>query len=390
MDKKKVFLLSAGHLSNDFNNGALPAVIPYLKEAYALSYQATGGIMFAFSLIAAVTQPVFGILSDRIKRPWLVPLGVLLAGLGLGLTGLVSSYWSVLAAVAIGGIGSSLFHPTAARLANIVAGKSKGLALSIFSIGGNAGFVLGPLVAAALMGVFGLQATGFFLILAVATSALLARSVGRMEQIAGLNPGAARDVPHDNDWTQFRRLTLAIIARTVVLNCMHSYLPLYWMHVYGVDKTGGAIVASVFGMVGVMSNVAGGWLSDRLGQGRILRVAFVPMAPALLVFALSENILVSALMLGVLAFTLYFAFSSMVVLGQQFLARNIGFASGVTLGLSGAVGGICAPLMGWIGDHWGLNTSFGCLSVLALVATISAFRVDASVNAQKGSVNANA
>lgn len=382
MEKGKIFLLSGGHLSCDFNTGALPAIIPYLQEFYSLTYQATGNIMFVQSLLAAVTQPVFGLLSDKISKPWLAPIGVLLAGLGIMLTGLCGNYYVMLAVVGICGIGSSLFHPTAARLANQVAGTHKGLALSIFSIGGNAGFVIGPLVAAALLAAFGLQGTIFFGILAVITAVSLVWGIMHMS-MPKKAAGKGGDHALPNNWKQFNRLTVAIMTRSVVLSSIHAYLPLYWMHIYGQSKTAGAVAVTVFGLAGVLSNITGGVISDRSGRAKALHLAFIPMAPALFLFSLTDSMAIAWIMLLVLAFSLYFAFSTMVVLGQQFLARNIGFASGVTLGLSTAVGGICAPLIGLIGDTWGLATSFRVMAVLALVATITSFFIDPSVNEQE-------
>ena len=285
MDKKKVFLLSGGHLSCDINTGALPAVIPYLQEFYGLTYQATGNIMFAQSLISALTQPLFGLLSDKFTKPWLAPLGVLLAGLGLTLTGLCSNYYAMLAAVGVCGVGSSLFHPTAARLANQVAGSHKGMALSIFSIGGNGGFVIGPLIAAALLASFGLGGTLFFGILGVVTALSLVFGIMHMSMpqkaAQGKTEGTAA---RPNNWKQFNRLTVAIMTRSIVLSSVHAYLPLYWMHIYGQSKTAGAVAVTIFGLAGVLSNIAGGFISDRKGRARALHLAFLPMAPALFLF----------------------------------------------------------------------------------------------------------
>lgn len=386
MDTKKVLLLSSAHLSSDINAGALPAVIPFLRDAYSLSYQATGGIMFAYSLLAAIMQPFFGLLSDRFKKPWPAALGVLLAGTGLALTGLVESYWGVLVAVSICGLGSAIFHPTGARFANLIGGSRKAFALSIFSTGGNIGFVLGPLAAAALMTLYGLSGTLFFGLLALMTAFALVLSISRIGKVEArpaeiCEGGVCRPLP--NNWTQFNRLTVSIVARTIVVSSIQAYLPLYLVHAFGQSKAQGAIAVTLFGLVGVLSNIAGGWLSDRWGRGRILHFSFLPLAPALIVFSMTDSQVLAYAMLVILAFSLYFGFSAMVVLGQQFLARNMGFASGITLGLSTAVGGICAPLLGWVGDNWGLAASFQVMAVLAVLATITCFFIDPEANAPR-------
>ena len=110
MDKKKILLLSLGHLSCDVNGGALPAVLPFLRASYGLSYQATGGLMFAYSCLSSIIQPLFGWLSDRFSKPWFIPLGVLLAGCGLAAVGFMSDYWAIFAAIAVSGVGAALFQ----------------------------------------------------------------------------------------------------------------------------------------------------------------------------------------------------------------------------------------------------------------------------------------
>ena len=192
MDKKKILLVSLGHLSCDINGGALPAILPFLRSSYGLSYQATGGLMFAYAFLSSMIQPFFGLLSDRLSKPWFIPAGVLLAGSGLAAIGWISGYWGIFAAIGLSGVGSALFHPEGARFANSVSGQSKGTGISLFSVGGNGGFVLGPLLATACLGAFGLGGTAVFAALAVMTAGTLLWSISRMTTSAlfriGINP----------------------------------------------------------------------------------------------------------------------------------------------------------------------------------------------------------
>ncbi|MDO5538320.1 MAG: MFS transporter [Desulfovibrionaceae bacterium] len=382
MDKKKVALLSAGHFATDINSGALPAVLPFLRDSLSLTYQATGGIMFANSLLSAVTQPLFGLLADHFRKPWLIPLGVILAGLGLCLTGLVGSYEAVLIAVAVSGLGAALFHPPAARLANKAGGAQKGLAVSLFSIGGNAGFVIGPPLAVLLVGSFGLGATAFFGVLAVFTSLTLAFCVLRVkEDGAAVGSGAAQP-PRENNWRQFGIISVVIVVRSAVLTGLMTFIPLYLMQHFDVVKTQSAMAVTLLGFFGVASNIAGGFLSDRLGYGRILRCAYLPLPVLLFIMAHAGSAWTVWALVPFLGFCTYFAFGPTVVLGQQFLARNIAFASGVTMGLGTAMGGLCSPILGWIGDNWGLDATFLVMAVLAVFATAATFFIDARVNAE--------
>ena len=396
MDKKKISLVSLGHLSCDVNGGALPAVLPFLRTHYGLSYQATGGLMFAYSCLSSIIQPLFGLMADRLSKPWLIPLGVFLAGIGLTAVGFMSSYWAIFAAIGVSGVGAALFHPEGARFANKVSGDSKGTGMSIFSIGGNAGFVVGPLLATFFLSMFGMPGMAIFGLLATVMASILLLLIMRMvapeaaaaaqrtaEAAYGQPKGAANaaggkatsgeDVALQNDWHEFSKLTGAIITRSILFIGFNTFIPLYWVSGFGQSKAAGAIALTVFCTFGVLSNILGGVLADKYGFRAIVRLAFALVTPVVLAFSLMPNLYAAYAMLPLLGFVLYVPFSSLVVLGQTYLARNIGFASGVTLGLATSLGGVFAPVLGWVADNHGLPRTFQCLAVVALVGSIFAF-----------------
>ena len=389
MDKKKILLVSLGHLSCDVNGGALPAVLPFLRAGYGLSYQATAGLMFAYSCLSSLIQPLFGLLSDRFSRPWFIPLGVLLAGCGLAAVGWMSGYWSVFAAIAVSGVGSALFHPEGARFANRVSSGHKAVGMSIFSIGGNSGFVLGPLLATAALGALGLAGTTVFALLACATAGFLLWNVTRMR--FPVTPVAARTsgMPADktdartNDWVQFSRLTVVIVARAIAFVGFNTFIPLYWVSAFGQTKASGAMALTFFCICGVVSNVFGGMLSDRFGCRAVIRFVF-PLVPlAALAFSQCTSLYAAWAVLPLLGFSLYAPFSAQVVLGQQYLSKNIGFASGVTLGLATTLGGITAPLLGWIADNYGMVRMFETLAVISTAGALFAQTLKHAGNADE-------
>ena len=157
MRQRYLSLLSAGHMFTDLNQGALPAILPFLIAEYNLSYAAAAGLVFAANFASSIVQPLFGHFADKVSKPWLMPCGILLAGLGLSITGFISNYWALFAAVTLSGIGIAAFHPEGARMANKVSGEKKGTGISIFAVGGSAGFALGPLVATASLLFWGVQ-----------------------------------------------------------------------------------------------------------------------------------------------------------------------------------------------------------------------------------------
>lgn len=403
MDKKKISLVSLGHLSCDVNGGALPAILPFLRTHYGLTYQATGGLMFAYSCLSSIIQPLFGLMADRLSKPWLIPLGVFLAGMGLAAVGFMSSYWAIFAAIGLSGVGAALFHPEGARFANKVSGKSKGTGMSIFSIGGNAGFVIGPLLATFFLSWLGMPGTFIFGLLATVMATILLLLIMRMVapeaaaaaqrtaaaaygaqqagtqgkdasgQPGGTTPDAEGGEAPQNNWHEFSKLTGAIIARSILFVGFNTFIPLYWVNGFGQSKTAGAVALTIFCTFGVASNILGGVLADRHGFRVIVRLGFALMTPAVLAFGLLPNLYAAYALLPLLGFVLYAPFSSLVVLGQTYLARNIGFASGITLGLATSLGGIFAPLLGWIADNHGLPRTFQCLAVVALIGTVFAF-----------------
>ena len=383
MDKKKILLVSLGHLSCDINGGALPAILPFLRAAFDLSYQATGGLMFAYACLSSMIQPLFGLLSDRFSKPWFIPLGVLLAGCGLAAIGWMPGYWGIFAAIGLSGIGAALFHPEGARFANAVSGQNKGTGMSLFSIGGNGGFVLGPLLATACLGAFGLPGTTIFAVLAVMTAGTLVWSIARMEATKKANAAAGGksgpalsaegETPGENNWREFLKLTVSIVTRSITFVGFNTFIPLYWVSAFGQSTATGAIALTFFSVCGVISNFFGGMLADKFGYRTVIRVVFALMPPVVAGFSLSNNLYAAWALLPLLGFVLYAPFSAQVVLGQQYLAKNIGFASGITLGLATSLGGVVAPLLGWIADHYGMAATFQSLAALSIVGAIFAY-----------------
>ena len=368
-------------MSCDINGGALPAILPFLRAAYDLSYQATGGLMFAYACLSSMIQPLFGLLSDRLSKPWFIPVGVLLAGCGLAAIGWMPGYWGIFAAIGLSGVGAALFHPEGARFANAVSGQNKGTGMSLFSIGGNGGFVLGPLLATTCLGAFGLPGTTIFAVLAVMTAGTLVWSIARMGATkktaaagkAGPALGAEGETPAENNWREFLKLTVSIVTRSITFVGFNTFIPLYWVSAFGQSTATGAIALTFFSVCGVVSNVFGGMLSDKFGYRTVIRVVFALMPPVVAGFSLSQNLYAAWALLPLLGFVLYAPFSAQVVLGQQYLAKNIGFASGITLGLATSLGGVVAPLLGWIADNYGMAATFQSLAALSVVGAIFAY-----------------
>lgn len=383
MQFRKLLVISVGHMSCDINRGALPSLLPYLAAMYGFNYQTAGGLMFAYAVVSSIVQPFFGLMADRSSRPWFVPLGVLLAGLGVGLSGYLENYWAIFFGLMISGVGAALFHPEGARYANRISGSHKGMGLSIFSVGGNSGFVLGPLVVTVSTALFGLHGTAAFSLLALVMAGILMQLLvlGPSTSGSGAVIRSAEEERGVNNWRAFGVLMVALMARSVLFLTMNSYIPFYWVDVFGTSKTSASLVLAFFCGVGVTFNVLGGILADRIGFSRVVRLSYCLSIPSMSIFPFLTSPWLAALMLVPVAIGLFAPFSSLVVLGQKYLARNVGFASGMTLGVAMTAGGIVTPLLGRVADlYGGLPSALMCLIPVVLAGgTASLFLRDPAV-----------
>lgn len=184
LDAPALTLLGLGHLCADMCQGAVPALLPFLADARGYSYAALGSLVLAATIGSSLIQPLFGLLSDRVGQLWLMPAGVAVGGVGIALAGVAPDYPTTVAAIGLSGIGVAAFHPEAARYAGLAAGESQGRGMSLFSVGGNAGFAVGPLLTTPLVLIFGLTGTLGLAVLPLVMGVVLARERGRLRALA--------------------------------------------------------------------------------------------------------------------------------------------------------------------------------------------------------------
>ncbi len=269
MKYKHIGLLSAGHVATDINQGALPAMLPFFIAAYDLSYTAAAAIVFAVNMSSSVAQPLFGLAADRFSKPWLLPGGILLAGMGLALTGLVHEYNLIMLLGIVSGIGIAAYHPEAARLVNFAAGNHKGTAMSLFGVGGTVGFALGPLIVTTAMLQWGLKGT-LVLILPVSLMALVIifyfSLFESLQSSVKQSEGVSSIVAAKENWSAFARIAVIVSGRSVIFFGLNIFIPIYWLNELHQSKVAGAMALTVFAGSGIFGNLLGGNLADRFGQ----------------------------------------------------------------------------------------------------------------------------
>lgn len=368
------YVMMIGHLCVDLSAFALMAMTPFLVVQRGMSYTETAGLTFAMSLCNALTQPVFGLLSDSKNRPWLMGLGVLLSGSGIAMLGFLHNYWLMIGAVMISSIGMAIYHPDAGRLANYVSGKAKGKGVSNFSFGGNLAGFLGPVLAVVGISQFGLPGTAILavvtfpvaiLLLCLSKTFLKFAEEGQRESWAAMHRG------RKDDWNGFLRLSGVTVLRSAIMSGMSTFIPLFWLSVLMQSEEVSGLITSVIAISGAVATFVGGRLADHVGFKKVIRAGLIVLVPCLVIIAYTRSLAVSFFMLIPAAIALNMAYSPSVVLGQKLVPNHIGFASGITMGLASSFGGVISPLLGKVGDQYGVDVVLWIMVLISLVTCIS-------------------
>jgi FSR family fosmidomycin resistance protein-like MFS transporter len=362
---KLISLLALGHLVVDTNQGSLPALLPFLKSAHGLSYAQAGVVVLAANITSSIVQPAFGYFADQMARRWLLPLSVLLSGVGLGLTGVAPGFGALLLLVVVMGLGVAAYHPEGYRTATSVAGDRKATALSWFSLGGNVGVALGPPVITALIAGLGLAGALGMLVPSAVMALLL---IGALPLLAGSPAAAARverrvrgaDMPG-----AMALLILVVTIRSWTQLAFTTFVPFYYVDVLQADPRLVGPVLFVFLGAGALGTIVAGPLADRWGPRQFLTWVFVAAAPLGVLFLLSSGVF-AVVALGLFGAVLVSTFTIAVVLGQAYLPRHAGMASGLIVGFAIGAGGLGVTLLGWVADHWGLPAALWISALLPL------------------------
>ncbi len=371
----KLLIISLGHLTVDTAQGAIPLFLPYLKEIFSLSYLEVGLILFFSSITSSIIQPLFGFISDRYQCIWLLPAGCILAMLGIALLGIVPNYYLVLLVVAMSGLGVASYHPEASKTVFYLSGPKKATAMSIFSVGGNLGFALGPIIATFLIGMYGMRGSlGFILLGVIMTGTLLYFLPKIKQEVMQVRETSERE----NGSTGSKKfiitfpillLMLIVTTRSWIHLGLSMTIPLYYIDFLGMDGIYGSSLLSTFLLFGAVGTLIGGPLADRVGLKPILYFSFISALPLIFLLFKSQGIF-TYILTALVGASIIITFSVTTVYAQKLMPENIGLASGLVLGFAIGTGGIGTTFLGFIADNFGLMTAINFLTVLPLVALV--------------------
>jgi FSR family fosmidomycin resistance protein-like MFS transporter len=377
-----ILAVALGHLLNDLMQSLIPAVYPLLRDNLALSFTQVGLVTLVFQGTASVLQPLVGLYTDRRPLPWALAAGMASTGAGLILLAHAGDYAAVLVAVALVGLGSSIFHPESSRIARLAAGMRPGLAQAVFQVGGNAGAALGPLAAAWLVLRHGQTAIEWFAAAALGGMALLALvgrwfvrvGAGRM-RAARARRATARPLPAPVVRRAVAVLVVLTFSKFVYTASFSSYFTFYLIDRFGTSVQGAQIGLFVFLAAVAVGTVVGGPIGDRIGRRRVIWLSILgvlPLSLAVPVLPLVPCVAVAA----AAGFVLASAFPAIVVYAQDLMPARTGMIAGLFFGLAFGMGAIGAAGIGILADAWGIEAVYRLCALLPALGLLAALLPD--------------
>jgi FSR family fosmidomycin resistance protein-like MFS transporter len=369
--------ISFSHFLNDTMQSLIPSLYPILKQSYALDFAQIGMITLAFQFTASLLQPVIGHFTDKKAKPFSLAAGMGFTFFGLLLLSVAQQYIVILAAAALVGLGSAVFHPESARIARLASGGRYGFAQSVFQVGGSLGTSMGPLLAALIVVPFGQPSIAWFSSIAFLAIVILWRiGLWYRPQIA-----AKKAVPlaAHPDAPSSRRVMIALVVLVALLfskqlyvSSLSSYYLFYLIDKFGVSTQTAQVYLFIFLAANAAGALFGGPLGDRFGRKYVIWFSILGALPFTLALPYA-GLAASAVLTVFIGFIISSATSSIIVFAQELMPHRFGMISGVFFGFAFGIGGLGAAVLGRVADHTGIAFIYQVCAFLPAIGLLAVF-----------------
>ncbi len=370
------------HFLNDMIQSIIPSIYPIIKDKFDFSFAQIGIITLVFQMTSSILQPFTGLYADRHPRPYALSIGMCFTLTGLLMLAFADNYLLILLAVSIVGFGSSVFHPTASRVAQLASGGRKSLAQAIFQVGGNGGSALGPLLAALIILPFGQHAISWFAIAALLAAIIMVRlgawykerlvySVKHPQKATGLNTHISKRAKYG----ALGILILLVFSKYFYTSCITSYFTFFLIDKFGITVQASQICLFVFLAAFAIGTLAGGMFGDRFGRKYVIWFSILGAAP----FAIAmpyANFTLTIVCTFLSGLIIASAFSSIVVYATDLMPDKVGLIAGIFFGLMFGLGGLGSAFFGWLADLTSIEFIFQVSAFLPLLGVIAGFLPD--------------
>lgn len=374
-----LIICGISHFLNDMIQSIIPSIYPILKDKFDFSFAQIGIITLIFQMTSSILQPFTGLYADKHPRPYALSVGMCFTLVGLLVLAFAENYLLILLAVSVVGLGSSVFHPTASRVAQLASGGKKSLAQSIFQVGGNGGSALGPLLAAAIILPLGQHSISFFALAALLAAIIMVRlgswykarmayATKHPQKTIGINTNISKRAKYG----ALAILIILVFSKYFYTSCITSYFTFFLIDKFGISVGASQLCLFVFLAAFAIGTVAGGLLGDKFGRKYVIWFSILGSAPFALImpYANFAWTIVCTFLSGLIIAS---AFSSIVVYATDLMPDKVGLIAGIFFGLMFGLGGLGSAFFGWLADKTSIEFIFQVSSYLPLLGIIAGF-----------------
>ena len=368
------------HLLDDTMHSMLPAIYPMLKDEFGLSFLQIGIITFVLQITSSIIQPFVGLYADKHHSWWQLPVSMIFTLIGIFMLSYANSFYVILLSVSLFGLGSSIFHPQGSQVAQQASGGRKGLAQSIFQVGGNGGFALGPLFAALIVIPVGLSGVRWFAFIAILLAIILVY-IGKwhVKQTQKVHKKSLTQWTTAKTYSRYQIygfvfiLFVLMFSKNFYTESMTSYFTFFLIEKFGISIQYSQVCLFVFLAAEVVGTLLGGWIGDRYGRKNVIWFSIFGAAPFTIMLPYINSLAGTILLSALIGLIIASAFSAILVYATDLMPNHIGTIAGIFYGLSFGLGGVGSSFFGWLADQTSILFVFKVSTLLPLLGIIALY-----------------